>query len=524
MFDARLLKTIVYVGLMIIDQGSLKGRFHNSFIYRFIGRPSTDKDSFDNIFRDLFIEKQLGNYVIHEKSSLYVLSLDGMYKGVNLLGNKVCGLSHFVDGVAKVLSREISKSDFFAQHLQPEIKDIVQNHFLDVYWTPNFQKELDTGNFHYQKDSCRDWHPVMNAPAWIRDLIFASNGYNQVFDITCSSLQLTALKVGWMDKNCKHPESAIIRYTVENSSIIRKKLAELLDISVPKAKEIMTALVGGAAIRLTGKPNSISELLNNDMERVKKLHAEMKDFVKAISIMYNLAYEPRQKELEFRKHHPKSEWSKLPRLTARTRNSLIYCPAEREIQRQVEQIAKIQGIKFFCVYDEWISTAPIDIPLIGKSKVVILNSSDQMRMLAIIKKKREIVNSDRMKKIQIKVNEYKTEIASLLKARDELIVVHSFCSSSYDKITKRIKKSNKMIRLLNESKSEQDFSFVDVPSLANLSSIEGNMEENNNNTKRTHDHVPHMITTLRKGAIGVHLSITRTIIRAFAKKPLLLIQ
>lgn len=523
MFDARLLRTIVYVGLMIVDQGSLKGRYHNSFVYRFIGRPSDDPESFDNIFRNLFIEKQLGNYVIHEKSSLYVLSLSGMYKGIKLLGTKVHGLTHFVDGVAKVLSGEISKTNFFSNHLQPEIKDIVENHYLDLYWTPNFQTELDSGNFHYQKDTCRDWHPVMNAPSWIRDLIFASNGYNHVFDITCSSLQLTALKVGWMEDTCDHPDSAIIRHTVRNSSIIREKLAENLGIPISLAKGIMTALVGGATIKLSdnGKPNSISELLNHDQEKIKKLHHEMKDFVRAISVMYNLAYEPRQKELAIRKQYPKdkSKWSKLPRLSARTRNSLIYCPAEREVQRKVEQIAKENEIKFFCVYDEWISTAPIDIPLIGKSKVVTLDSMTRAKMELIISKKRELVDSLRMKRIQARINDYRMEVSSLLTARNELISVHSFCSATYDNLSKRIKKLNKMIRILNETNIDPECSFDDVPSLANLSS-----RLENNNTKGPGNHVPHMITTLRKKAIGVYLSITKTITRAFAKKPPLLIQ
>lgn len=131
-----------------------------------------------------------------------------------------------------------------------------------------FTTELETGNWKYEEKSNRLWNPAQRIPNALRESMFAKAGYVYNYDIVACAP--TLIKQYAVKSGMTRPTPALDEY-LKDRSFHRNRLAQLLNVSVDKIKEIINGKLAGGKIGADPQRNKLSNAFNNDWNRVKTL-------------------------------------------------------------------------------------------------------------------------------------------------------------------------------------------------------------------------------------------------------------
>lgn len=207
-----------------------------------------------------------------------------------------------------------------------------------------FKDEVKTGNFKYEEQSYREWHPLQRVPSTIRKPYLATHGYIYEYDLkTCAPNLLLqyARRLG-----LETPTPQIDLY-IKDRTAIRNLIAEQLDIDPKTIKKIITALFAGAP--LSHYPDTeIYRLLNRNHLHIDVLKQVLADLRKEIKLLWDTI-----KQYTERTYITTSKGTqRLKPLTGRDKWN-IYFQLEKLVMDSVRTYLKKTKNKFFNEHDGW---------------------------------------------------------------------------------------------------------------------------------------------------------------------------
>jgi len=203
--------------------------------------------------------------------------------------------------------------------------------------------ELVTGKFEYQDKSNRLWHPIQRYRRDYKKSILSSHGYNHQYDISSCAVQLIhqyAQSLGMDDY------LFAIRKYINEKEQIRKSLAIETELSTKQIKELINALLAGAALSIN-KETDIYQMLNGDIALIEflKEHEFLTELRSDMKICWNYIKEtiPRRRNTETNRLLPvscKQKW-------------IVYFDLERQVLNSVKEYLDMNSMRYFLEHDGW---------------------------------------------------------------------------------------------------------------------------------------------------------------------------
>ena len=210
--------------------------------------------------------------------------------------------------------------------------------------------ELDNGNFEYNDQSNRLWHPLQRYRKQYRTQILSDHGYIHDYDIECCAPTLLyqyAQHLG-MDEYL----FALNEY-LRDRTRIRQDLAQGLELEIGAAKEIITALFAGARIA-NHKDSDIYNILNGDRARIEylKQHEFLTQLRKDIAVCWEYI-------TPHMSRRRKSDTNRLIPITSKQKWN-VYFELERLVINSVRTYLDERSVRYFLMHDGWACDREID--------------------------------------------------------------------------------------------------------------------------------------------------------------------
>ena len=217
--------------------------------------------------------------------------------------------------------------------IQLPIKQFVKKTRIEEYAT-----EFTTGEFQYNDQSDRLFHPTQNIPRSERTELLVHFGYKWHYDIQCCAPSLiyqTALQHGLKSK------SMIEKFLSDRTSF-RQRLATDYEIPINIIKEILTGIFLGVKFGM----NPYTSFYQRINDRVK-MYALTQD-----TELIQLREEIKSVWVCIKKNNPMS-------LTPKSK-SQFYREQERRVLNAAQAFAKRSKIKMYCIHDGWSTSMMLD--------------------------------------------------------------------------------------------------------------------------------------------------------------------
>ena len=210
--------------------------------------------------------------------------------------------------------------------------------------------ELTSGNFTYNDQSNRFWHPLQRYRKQYRTQILCDSGYTHDYDIECCAPTL----IHQYAQRCEMDLYlfALRRY-LKDRKAFREQIAEKIELDPLAVKEIINALFAGAVI--SKNPDSdIYHVLNGDLARIEYLKQD--PFISELRSDIKICWEYIGPYMSRRRN---TKTHRLLPITAKQKWN-VYFELERVIINSVRTYLDERGIRYFLIHDGWTCDREID--------------------------------------------------------------------------------------------------------------------------------------------------------------------
>jgi hypothetical protein len=231
--------------------------------------------------------------------------------------------------------------------------------------------ELSTGNFTYNDQSNRLWHPLQRYRKQHRTQILQDHGYQHHYDIMTCAPQLIhqyaqqipeilapqgkRQQIKWQQGPMDLWLFALQRYLREKDQV-REEIAKAIDLPIQAVKEIINALFAGAVIS-TRKDSDIYLILAGDLSRIEwlKQDAYIQELVSDIKCCWSYI----QPTIPLRTK--KNKLGQTRRLPVNSKQKWhLYFELERRVIDSVRDYLSERSVKHFLIHDGWACDREID--------------------------------------------------------------------------------------------------------------------------------------------------------------------
>lgn len=216
------------------------------------------------------------------------------------------------------------------------------------------KEELTTGNFEYNDQSNRLWHPLQRYRKHYRTQILNDYGYLHDYDIECAAPTLIhqyAQQLG-MDQYL----FAIRRYLADRTAI-RLELAQAMDLDPAAIKEIINALFAGARIANNKDHSDIYHILNGDQARIEYLKQD--PFITELRNDIKICWEYITPTIARRTKKQPNGKDRLLAITSKQKWN-VYFELERSVLNSVRNYLDDNQVRYFLMHDGWICDKEVD--------------------------------------------------------------------------------------------------------------------------------------------------------------------
>jgi len=212
------------------------------------------------------------------------------------------------------------------------------------------KQELTSGDFTYNDQSNRLWHPLQRYRKQYRTQILSDAGYSHDYDIECCAPTLIhqyAQQLG-MDEYL----FALREYLTDRTRI-RNELAQGLELEPSAAKEIINALFAGARIA-NHTDSDIYHILNGDHARIEYL--KQHQFLTQLRQDIKTCWDYITPRLARRR---KTSTNRLLPVTSKQKWN-VYFELERCVINSVKTYLDEREIRCFLIHDGWCCERELD--------------------------------------------------------------------------------------------------------------------------------------------------------------------
>ena len=231
--------------------------------------------------------------------------------------------------------------------------------------------ELNSGNFTYNDQSNRLWHPLQRYRKEIRTNILADHGYKHQYDISTCAPQLIhqysqqiperlapegkRAKIKWQQGPMDLYLFALRRY-LNDKEQVRSEIALQLQLPIPAVKEVINALFAGAVIS-ENKDSDIYQILLGDIARIKWLKQDQ--YIQELVNDIKTCWEYIRPTMPMRTKKTSKGFDKRLAITSKQKWHL-YFELERRVIDSVRTYLDLRSIKYFLIHDGWSCDREID--------------------------------------------------------------------------------------------------------------------------------------------------------------------
>jgi hypothetical protein len=229
-----------------------------------------------------------------------------------------------------------------------------------------YKKELSTGEFVYNDQSSRLWHPLQNFRRDAKRAVLEQNGYEFHYDIESAAMTLihqhsqripeVILDGQWLQGPMDLWLFALRDY-LQNRHQRRAELAAAADIDTDTAKRIINALLAGA--KLAANPTTeIFQMLNSDLARLRFL--QQHDGLTALRADIKTCWDYIQPTLPRRTRLQANGRERRIPLTSQQKWGL-YFDLERRVLNEVREYLRETSNAHFLEHDGWSCQRGVDL-------------------------------------------------------------------------------------------------------------------------------------------------------------------
>lgn len=229
-----------------------------------------------------------------------------------------------------------------------------------------YQTELDTGNFVYNDQSNRLWHPLQNFRRDAKREVLESAGYRYHYDIQCCAFALihqysqTIPEVVVDNRWQQGPMDLYLfalRDYLRDRKRIRAQIAQDAEIPEDLVKRIINALLAGAKLS-KNRDSQIYQMLNGDIARIEflKQHEYLTQLRADIRVMWDYI----KPTLPRRSKQDKNNRQRMLPISSRQKWG-VYFDLERQVLNEVREFLCESNNRHFLEHDGWSCEHELDL-------------------------------------------------------------------------------------------------------------------------------------------------------------------
>lgn len=218
-----------------------------------------------------------------------------------------------------------------------------------------FASELQSGEFAYNDQSQRLWHPLQNFRREVKRDVLNSAGYQFHYDVECCAMTL----IHQYSQQLPDPMDLYLEHVVaylKDRKTIREQIAQAAEIPEQLVKRIINALLAGA--QLSKNPTTqIYQMLEGDIARIEflKQHEFLTQLRAEIKIMWDYI----KPTMPRRSRTQANGRERMIPISSRQKWG-VYFDLERQVLNEVRAFLCERDIKHFLEHDGWSCDQEID--------------------------------------------------------------------------------------------------------------------------------------------------------------------
>jgi hypothetical protein len=234
-----------------------------------------------------------------------------------------------------------------------------------------YQSQFESGDFVYNDQSSRLWHPLQNFRREIKQTVLEQNGYQHHYDIECCAMTLIhqhSQRIPEVIQDSKWQSGPMdlylfaLRDYLRDRKTIRQQIALEADIDTDTVKRIVNALLAGA--KLSANPDTeIYQMLDGDIARIRFLqqHKYLTDLRADIKTCWDyikITIPPRMIT---------TTTGRIRRLPLSSRQKwMLYFDLERQVLNEIREFLRDNNIRHFLEHDGWSCESEIDLDCLSQ--------------------------------------------------------------------------------------------------------------------------------------------------------------
>lgn len=234
-----------------------------------------------------------------------------------------------------------------------------------------YQTELSTGDFEYNDQSNRLWHPLQNFKRDAKREILESAGYQFHYDIQCCAMTLihqysqTIPEVIVENKWVQGPMDLYLfalRDYLRDRKRIRAQIAAEAEIPEDVVKRVINALLAGA--KLSNNPTTeIYQMLGGDRARIEFL--QQHKYLTELRADIKSCWDYIKPTLPRRSKQDKNNRERMLPISSRQKWG-VYFDLERRVLNEVREFLCESNNRHFLEHDGWSCECELDIDSLTK--------------------------------------------------------------------------------------------------------------------------------------------------------------
>jgi len=244
--------------------------------------------------------------------------------------------------------------------LYPIVVDLAQS---------EYQAQLDTGNFEYNDQSHRLWHPLQNFRRDVKRDVLESAGYRYHYDIQCCAMTLIhqysqqipeVIHAGRWQQGPMDLYLFALRDYLRDRRTIRQQIAREADVDPEVVKRIINALLAGAKLS-TNSNTEIYQMLSGDIARIRFL--QQHQYLTQLRDDIRTCWEYIKPTLSRRSITDRRGRERMLPISSRQKWG-VYFDLERQVLNEVRDFLCESSNRHFLEHDGWSCEREIDTTLL----------------------------------------------------------------------------------------------------------------------------------------------------------------
>jgi len=218
-----------------------------------------------------------------------------------------------------------------------------------------YKSEFDTGNFTYNDQSNRLWHPLQNFKRDYKKTVLEQNGYKFHYDVQCCAMTLIHQHAQQQAEPMDQYLFALNQYLADRQRI-REQIAKETDVDPETVKRIINALLAGAKLSANTK-TEIYQMLQGDVARIKFL--QQHEYLTQLREDIKTCWDYIKPSMPRRSKQDKNKRERMIPISSRQKWG-VYFDLERQVLNEVREFLRETNNKHFLEHDGWSCEREID--------------------------------------------------------------------------------------------------------------------------------------------------------------------